>query len=241
MAEVTLDHVAKRFGNVSVIEDLNLDIQDHEFMVLRRPLRLRQVHRAADDRGTGGDHRRRRSAIGDRVVNDLPPKDRDIAMVFQNYALYPHMTVAREPRVRPARSARRRRPRSNALVHEAAQILEHHEPSRPQAEAALGRTAPAGRPRPGDRPQTRGLPLRRAALEPRRQAARADARRDQEAPAAAEDHDRLRHARPDRGDDHGPPHRGDEGRQDPAGRHAARGLRPPGEPLRRAASSARRR
>ena len=45
--------------------------------------------------------------IGERVVNDVPPKDRDIAMVFQNYALYPHMTVAREPGVRPEAAAQR--------------------------------------------------------------------------------------------------------------------------------------
>jgi hypothetical protein len=60
----------------------------------RRPLGLRQVHDPAHDRGAGGDHRRRHP-IGGRVVNKLEPGERDIAMVFQNYALYPHMRCAR--------------------------------------------------------------------------------------------------------------------------------------------------
>ena len=59
----------------------------------RRAVGLRQVDAAAHGRGARGDHRRARSSIGDRVVNTLEPKDRDIAMVFQNYALYPHMSV----------------------------------------------------------------------------------------------------------------------------------------------------
>jgi multiple sugar transport system ATP-binding protein len=92
MAGVTFDHVAKRFNGVSVIEGLDLDIQDHEFMVLVGPsgcgksTALRMI--AGLEEISGG-----RVLIGDRVVNDLQPKDRDVAMVFQNYALYPHMSV----------------------------------------------------------------------------------------------------------------------------------------------------
>jgi len=92
MAAVTFDNVAKRFGAVSVIEGLNLGIHDHEFMVLVGPsgcgksTALRMI--AGLEEITGG-----RVLIGDRVVNDLEPKDRDVAMVFQNYALYPHMSV----------------------------------------------------------------------------------------------------------------------------------------------------
>src|SRR6478672_8788907 len=94
MAGVVFKNVAKRYGEVSVIEGLNLDIRDHEFMVLVGPsgcgksTALRMI--AGLEEITGGA-----LSIGDRVVNDLPPKDRDIAMVFQNYALYPHMTVER--------------------------------------------------------------------------------------------------------------------------------------------------
>ncbi|HUR80436.1 MAG TPA: sn-glycerol-3-phosphate ABC transporter ATP-binding protein UgpC [Thermoanaerobaculia bacterium] len=92
MAGVTFDRVAKRYGPVSVIEGLDLDIEDHEFMVLVGPsgcgksTALRMI--AGLEEISGG-----RVLIGDRVVNDLEPKDRDVAMVFQNYALYPHMTV----------------------------------------------------------------------------------------------------------------------------------------------------
>ncbi|HSP17280.1 MAG TPA: sn-glycerol-3-phosphate ABC transporter ATP-binding protein UgpC [Thermoanaerobaculia bacterium] len=92
MAGVTFNHVAKRFGAVSVIEDMNLDVKDHEFMVLVGPsgcgksTALRMI--AGLEEISDG-----RISIGDRVVNELQPKDRDTAMVFQSYALYPHMTV----------------------------------------------------------------------------------------------------------------------------------------------------
>src|SRR3954451_1097390 len=92
MADVVLDRVGKRYGEVSVLEGLDLVIHDREFMVLVGPsgcgksTALRMV--AGLEEITSGT-----ISIGGRVVNDLPPKDRDIAMVFQSYALYPHMTV----------------------------------------------------------------------------------------------------------------------------------------------------
>ena len=92
MAEVTLDHVYKRFGAVTAVKDFNLDIKNEEFMVFVGPsgcgktTTLRMV--AGLEEISDGTLR-----IGERVVNDVPPKDRDIAMVFQNYALYPHMNV----------------------------------------------------------------------------------------------------------------------------------------------------
>jgi len=92
MATVTFDHVNKRFGDFIAVNDFNLEIQDAEFMVLVGPsgcgktTSLRMI--AGLEEITEGTLR-----IGDRVVNDVPPKDRDIAMVFQSYALYPHMTV----------------------------------------------------------------------------------------------------------------------------------------------------
>ncbi len=92
MASVTLNQVAKRYGKVSVIEGLDLEIRDAEFMVLVGPsgcgksTLLRMT--AGLEELSGGT-----IAVGERVVNDVPPKDRDIAMVFQNYALYPHMSV----------------------------------------------------------------------------------------------------------------------------------------------------
>lgn len=92
MASVTFDHVVKRFGDVMVVSDLNLEIADKEFMVFVGPsgcgksTTLRML--AGLEEISDG-----RILIGDRVVNNVAPKDRDIAMVFQSYALYPHMTV----------------------------------------------------------------------------------------------------------------------------------------------------
>jgi multiple sugar transport system ATP-binding protein len=92
MASIKFDHVWKRFGEVSVLKDLDIDINDQEFLVLVGPsgcgktTALRCL--AGLEEITDGN-----IYIGDRVVNDVPPKDRDIAMVFQSYALYPHMSV----------------------------------------------------------------------------------------------------------------------------------------------------
>jgi multiple sugar transport system ATP-binding protein len=92
MAQVVLKDLNKKYDEVHAVKDVNLTIRDKEFMVLVGPsgcgktTTLRMV--AGLEEITAGE-----IAIGDRVVNDLPPKDRDIAMVFQNYALYPHMSV----------------------------------------------------------------------------------------------------------------------------------------------------
>src|SRR5690349_15806517 len=92
MATVTFENVDKMYGDFHAVKDLNLEIGDGEFMVLVGPsgcgktTSLRMI--AGLEEITSGTLR-----IGDRVVNDVPPKDRDIAMVFQSYALYPHMTV----------------------------------------------------------------------------------------------------------------------------------------------------
>ncbi len=93
MASITFKHVKKIYpGNVTVVPDLNLEIQDKEFVILVGPsgcgksTTLRMIA-GLEDVSEGELY------IGDRVVNDVAPKDRDIAMVFQNYALYPHMTV----------------------------------------------------------------------------------------------------------------------------------------------------
>jgi len=93
MAEVTIRNVHKRYDDFHAVKNVSLEIKDTEFMVLVGPsgcgktTTLRMV--AGLETITEGQ-----ILIGNQVVNDLPPMDRDIAMVFQNYALYPHMSVA---------------------------------------------------------------------------------------------------------------------------------------------------
>lgn len=125
MASITYEHVTKRFGNVTAIDDLNLFIQDKEFLVLVGPsgcgksTALRLLAGLEDV--TSGIIR-----IGERIVNDVEPKDRDIAMVFQSYALYPHMSVAEN-----LSFALRMRRMASSLIRKrvdvAAQVLGIHE------------------------------------------------------------------------------------------------------------------
>ena len=92
MADVSLKNLHKVFDRTEAVRGINLEISDNEFVVLVGPsgcgksTTLRMI--AGLEEITKGDIR-----IGGELVNDVPPKDRDIAMVFQNYALYPHMTV----------------------------------------------------------------------------------------------------------------------------------------------------
>jgi len=92
MASVTFDHVYKRFGDVIAVNDLNLDIADKEFLVLVGPSGCGKTTALRCLAGLE-DISEGKIMIGDQVVNDVAPKDRDIAMVFQSYALYPHMSV----------------------------------------------------------------------------------------------------------------------------------------------------
>ena len=92
MASVTLDRVTKRFGEVTAVQDLSIEVEDREFLVLVGPsgcgksTTLRLIA-GLEELSDGNIY------IGDNLVNDIAPKDRDIAMVFQSYALYPHMSV----------------------------------------------------------------------------------------------------------------------------------------------------
>ncbi len=92
MASVTFDHVYKRFGDVIAVNDLNIEIADKEFLVLVGPSGCGKTTALRCLAGLE-DISEGKILIGDQVVNDVAPKDRDIAMVFQSYALYPHMTV----------------------------------------------------------------------------------------------------------------------------------------------------
>ncbi len=122
MAQVSLKDVSKVFpGNITAVNKLNLGIENKEFMILVGPsgcgksTTLRMV--AGLEEATSGD-----IYIGDKRVNGVPPKDRDIAMVFQNYALYPHMTVEQNMSV-GLRLRHIPRQEINQRVNEAAEIL----------------------------------------------------------------------------------------------------------------------
>jgi multiple sugar transport system ATP-binding protein len=123
MAEIALEHITKRYGDgYEAVKDFNLDIADGEFMILVGPsgcgksTALRMVAGLEDI--TAGELK-----IGGQVVNDKTPKDRDIAMVFQNYALYPHMTV-RDNMGFALKLAGTPKAEINEKVSEAARILD---------------------------------------------------------------------------------------------------------------------
>ena len=174
MATVTYAKATRIYPGTErpAVDQLDLEIGDGEFLVLVGPsgcgkstsLRMLAGLEDVDD---GAIY------IDDRDVTHLPPKARDIAMVFQNYALYPHMTVyenmafALKLRKTPKSEIDRR-------VKEAAALLAAGGVPQPQAEGALRWSAPACRDGPRDRPRAAGLPHGRAAVEPRRQAACAD-------------------------------------------------------------------
>ncbi|MDB5873422.1 MAG: carbohydrate transporter ATP-binding protein family [Ramlibacter sp.] len=121
MASVTIRSVRKNFGEVPILHGVDIDIQDGSFTVLVGPsgcgksTLLRMI--AGLEHVTGGE-----ILIGDKVVNDIPPKARDIAMVFQNYALYPHMTV-RENMAFALQMAKQDKATIETKVARAAEIL----------------------------------------------------------------------------------------------------------------------
>jgi len=121
MASVTIASVKKNFGEVPILHGVDIDIQDGSFTVLVGPsgcgksTLLRMI--AGLEQISSGEIR-----IGETRVNDLPPKARDIAMVFQNYALYPHMTV-RENMAFSLELAKQTKENIQAKVGRAAEIL----------------------------------------------------------------------------------------------------------------------
>jgi multiple sugar transport system ATP-binding protein len=121
VASVRLEKLVKRFGNVTAIDNLDLEIFDTEFVVLLGPsgcgksTALRCVA-GLETPDSGSVY------IGDRLMNDLPPKDRDVAMVFQSYALYPHMNV-RDNIGFPLRMKKLGREDVNARVKKVADLL----------------------------------------------------------------------------------------------------------------------
>jgi multiple sugar transport system ATP-binding protein len=158
MAQVVLQDVVKNYGALPVVHAINLDIAHGEFVVLVGPsgcgksTTLRMI--AGLEEISGGSVR-----IGDRVVNDLPPRDRNISMVFQNYALYPHMTV-RENLGFSLYIAKRPKAEIDRAVDQAAEILSLTPLLGPQAGAVVGRAAAAGGDGAGHRAASGCVPVR---------------------------------------------------------------------------------
>ena len=231
MAEITLDHITKRYPDgyeaVSRHEprDRRRRVRDP-----RRPVRLREVHRPADDRRPGGHHRRRaadRRRGGERQ-GAQGPRHRDgvpeLRALSAHERARQHGVRAQAAQDGPERDRRegergRADPRPRAAPG-------------PQARAALRRPAPARGHGPRDRARSRRVPDGRAAVEPGRQAARADAHRGLADPGPAGHHHRLRDARPDRGADARRPCGGHACGAHPAGGVADGPLQPPAEPVR---------
>ena len=232
MASLSIRGVRKVYPNgAEVLKGIDLEIADGEFLILvggsgcGKSTLLNMI--AGLETVSGGE-----IAIGGRVVNDVPPKvarHRDgvpvVRAVPDHDGAREHLLRAGHPQGAEGRAEEDRRARGRDPADDP--------PARPQAGAAVGRPAPARRDGTRDRPRSVAVPVRRAAVQPRRQAARRDARRDQAAAPAPRQHHRLRHARPDRGDDAGRQDRRHEGRRGPAVRHAAGDLRPAGQPVRR--------
>ena len=219
MASIAFEDVSKVFPDgTTAVDGLSLEIADGEFTILVGPsgsgksTALRMVAGLED--ATSGD-----ISIGSRVVNDVAPRDRDIAMVFQSYALYPHMSVAQNMGF--ALKLQKVGPESiRARVGRAAtrlgigELLER----RPRAlsggqrqRVALGRAIVRS---------PEAFLMDEPLIEPRRQAARGDARLHRAPAPGARHDDAVRHPRPDRGDDDGRPRRGHARREAGAGRHA---------------------
>ena len=232
MASLLLKGIYKVYpSGVTAVTDFNLDIKDKEFIVFVGPsgcgksTTLRMI--AGLEEISKGE-----LYIDGKLVNDVVPKDRDIAMVFQNYALYPHMSVYDNM----AFGLKLRKVPKQIIderVKEAAAILGISDYLTRKPKALSRRSAPACRARPCDRPRAEGVPPRRTSVQPRREAARPDEDGDLQTARTPRDHVHLRHARPDRGDDDGYAHRRHEGRVHAAGRYPAEPVRLPDQPVRR--------
>ena len=200
MAEIQFKAITKRYPDgFEAVKAIDLDIGDGEFMILVGPsgcgksTALRMIAGLEDI--TEGD-----LIIGGERVNDLAPRDRDIAMVFQNYALYPHMTV-RDNMGFALKLAKADKSEIDRKVTEAARILdlEQHLERKPanlsggqRQRVAMGRAIVR---------DPKAFLMDEPLSQPGRQAACADAHRGGADPEAAGHHDGLRHPRSDRGDD----------------------------------------
>ena len=207
MAKVTFEKVNITYPGASAptVRDLDLDIADGEFLVLVGPSgcgKSTTLRALAGLEPTSSG----RITIDGKDVTNLEPGDRDIAMVFQNYALYPHLTVE-ENMGFALKLAKLPKAEIKAKVHEAAETLGLTEYLK-RKPGSVRRSAPARGHGPGHCPRAEGLPHGRAAVQPGCQVARADPRGAGQLAAALGHDDRVCHPRPGGGYDHGRPRGG---------------------------------
>ena len=163
MARVVMRSLNKKYDEVHAVIDVNLEIHDQEFVVLVGPsgcgktTTLRMV--AGLESITSGN-----ISIDEKVVNELPPMDRDIAMVFQNYALYPHMSV-HDNMAFGLKMRKFDKPEIAQAGTGGGRDSRHPGIAETQAASALRRPAPARGLGPSDRPPSAGLSVRRAAVQ----------------------------------------------------------------------------
>ena len=206
MADILIKHLVKRFGKVEAVSDVSLQIADGEFLVLLGPSgcgksTILRVVAGLEDADSG------EIVIGGRLVNFIDPVKRNVAMVFQNYALYPHMTVYKNIAF-PLQIAKKTEGRGRGGRPPRGGDSRARGAAASPAGAVVGRAATARRARARDRARAASVSDGRAALQPRRTAPPADAAGVDPAPSAARHHHDLRDARSGRGDDDGAPDRG---------------------------------
>ena len=233
MAGVTFDGVSKIYPDgTRAVNEIDLEIERRRVHGARRPVGLRQDDRAADGRRARGDLRGR---APDRRARRQPRARR--ATATSRWSSRATRSTRTCPSTRTSRSGceLKKVPKDEIDRRVQRRGADPRPRAVPEAQAAraLRRPAPARRDGARDRAPAAGVPDGRAALEPRREAARADARGDRAAPARPRRDDDLRHARPGRGDDDGRPRRRHAQGRAAAGRRPAGALRPAGQPLRR--------
>ena len=217
MAEIVLEHVTKRFPDgIARGQRLQPGHRRRRVRHPGRPVGLREVDDAEHDRRPGGHHRGRAAhrRPGGEQQGAQGPRHRDGVPELR---AVPAHDRAGEHGLR-AEAGQDAAGRDRREGRRGGQDPRPHPAPGPQAGQPVRRPAAAGRDGPGDRARPGGVPDGRAAVEPRRQAARADAHRGVAAPAAPGHHDGLRHPRPDRGHDARRPGRGHAHRRAAAGR-----------------------
>ncbi len=193
MAFLEISGLKKRFGAAEVLKGIDLDLEEVGSWCWSAP-RAAASPRCSTPSPGSNPLPRAKSGSTAATSSICTPRKRDIAMVFQSYALYPNMTVAgnisfgMEMRGVPAEERKQ-------AIEKVAEDLADRPSARAQAEPALGWAAPARRNGTGAGARPQAVPVRRAALQPRCQAARRYADRDQAAASGDRDLDRLCHAR----------------------------------------------